>query len=150
MNPLLERYGSLAARLALAAIFVHAGWGKLVGPAGTAAYIDSKNLPVPLLLAIVAGLVELGGGLALAAGLGARWSALGLALFLVPATLLFHNPLGLEAAAAQMQQVHLYKNVAIIGGLLAIATFGAGALSFDARRAARRRPGTAGSYALGR
>jgi putative oxidoreductase len=128
------RYGSFASRLALAAIFIHSGFGKLAGPEGTAAYIAAKGLPVPLLLAVAAGLVELFGGLALVAGLGTRWAALGLALFLVPTTYFFHNPSGLDAAAAQMQAVQVYKNLAIVGGLLALASFGAGPLSLDARR----------------
>ncbi len=140
MNATLERYGSLLARLALAAIFIHGGWSKLGALDGTAAYIAAKGLPAPALAALFAALVELVGGLALAAGLGTRWAALGLALFLVPTTYLFHNPIGLEAAAAQMQQIQLFKNVAIIGGLVAIASFGAGALSLDARWQNRRAP----------
>jgi putative oxidoreductase len=133
-----QRYASLAARLALAAIFIHSGFGKLAGPEGAAGYIASKGLPAPMLLAILAGLVELGGGLLLAVGLGTRWAALGLALFLVPTTLLFHNPLGLAAAQAQMQQVQLFKNIAIFGGLLAVVTGGAPGLSIDALLGRRR------------
>jgi len=148
MNDKLHRYGALAARLALAAIFIVSGWGKLAGPEGTAAYIAAKDLPAPMLLAILAGVAELAGGLALAAGLFTRQAALGLALFLVPTTIFFHNPIGLEAAAAQMQQVQALKNVAILGGLLALATLGAGLLSVDARRSGRRRAGRPGARAL--
>lgn len=139
MTTTFERYGSLFARLALAAIFVHAGWGKLANLDGVAGYIGSKGLPAPLLLALAAGLVELLGGLALAVGLRARWAALALALFLVPTTFFFHNPIGLEAAAAQMQQIHLFKNLAIVGGLVAVASLGAGALALDVLFARPRR-----------
>jgi len=141
MNDKLHRYGALAARLALAAIFIVSGWGKLAGPEGTAAYIAAKDLPAPMLLAILAGVAELAGGLALAAGLFTRQAALGLTIF-------FHNPIGLEAAAAQMQQVQALKNVAILGGLLALATLGAGLLSVDARRSGRRAAGRPGARAL--
>ena len=143
MNRTIERYGSLLARLALAAIFIHGGWAKLGGLDGTAAYIAAQGLPAPALAALFAALVELLGGLAIALGLGTRWAALGLALFLVPTTYFFHNPAGLEGAAAQMQQIQLFKNVAIIGGLLALASFGGGSLAFDGllqgRRATRAR-----------
>ncbi|HEY3359163.1 MAG TPA: DoxX family protein [Polyangia bacterium] len=127
-----QRLGSLAARLALAAIFIVSGAGKLAGLAGTAGFIGSKGLPAPLLLAALAGIVELVGGMLLAAGLRAKWAAAALALFLVPATALFHNPAGLSGMEAQMQLIQLFKNLAIIGGLLAVVTYGAGALSLDA------------------
>jgi putative oxidoreductase len=87
--------------------------------------------------ALFAALLEFGGGLAIALGLATRWASLALALFLVPTTWLFHSPIGLEAAAAQMQWIQVYKNLAIAGGLLAFTAFGAGPLALEARR---RRP----------
>lgn len=144
MNGRLEKYGSLVARLAVAAIFIHGGWGKLGGLDGTAAYIASKGLPAPELGALFAALLELGGGLAIALGLGTRWAALALAIFLVPATAFFHNPVGLDGAAAQMQWIHVYKNLAITGGLLAFTAFGAGPLALEARARPPRQPGQLG------
>ncbi len=128
-----ERYGSLVARGSLAAIFIISGVGKLAGPAGTAAYIASKGLPAPMLLGVLAGVLELGAGALLFAGFRARYAALALALFLVPVTAIFHNPIGLGGMDAHMQVIQLLKNVAIIGGLLVVATRGAGALSLDGR-----------------
>jgi len=144
MNGRLEKYGSLVARLAVAAIFIHGGWGKLGGLDGTAAYIASKGLPAPELGALFAALLELGGGLAIALGLGTRWAALALAIFLVPATAFFHNPVGLDGAAVQMQWIHVYKNLAIAGGLLAFAAVGAGPLALEARARRPRQPGQLG------
>ena len=144
MNGKLEKYGSLLARLAVAAIFVHGGWGKLGALDGTAAYIAAKGLPAAEAGALFAALLELGGGLAIALGVGTRWAALALALFLVPATWFFHNPVGLEGAAAQMQMIHAYKNLAIAGGLLAFTAFGPGPLAFDARLRRPRQTGQLG------
>ena len=128
-----ERYGALAARLALASIFVVAGFGKLAAPEATGAYLATKGLPVPVVLAVFAGVVEFVGGLLLITGYRTRLAGLTLAAFLIPTTLLFHTSLGLPGLEAQMQQMQLLKNLAIGGGLLALATYGAGALSFDAR-----------------
>ncbi len=140
----LERYGSLVSRAALAIIFILSGFGKLAGPAAAASYIASKGLPAPTLLAVLAGITELAGGLMLLAGFRARVAALGLALFLVPTTILFHSPLGLTGMEANMQLIQVLKNLAIAGGLLSVATWGAGAFSLDARllkKTARIRPG---------
>lgn len=150
MNDQLEKYGSLVARLAIAAIFVHGGWGKLGALDGTAAYIASHGLPAAQVGALLAALLELGGGLAIALGLGTRWAALALALFLVPVTGFFHNPIGLEAAAAQMQWIQVYKNLAIAGGLLALTAFGPGPLALEARQRRRRQPGRLGFRSITR
>ena len=52
-------------------------------------------------------------------------------LFLIPATYLFHNPVGLVAQARMMQQIQLMKNLAIMGGLLMVFAFGPGPASVD-------------------
>ena len=140
----LEKYGSLVARLAVAAIFVHGGWDKLGGIEGTAAYIASQGLPAAELGARLAALLELFGGLALALGVGTRWASLALAIFLVPATWFFHSPVGLDGAAAQMQMIHVYKNLAIAGGLLAFTAFGGGSLTLEAWARRPRQPGRLG------
>ena len=144
MQDQLEKYGSLAGRLAVAAIFVHSGLGKLGDLEATAAYVAANGLPAPQLLALLAGVVELVGGVALAVGLHSRWAAAALAAFLVPATVLFHNPAGLGAAAAHLQWIHVYKNLAIAGGLLAFTAFGAGPLAVEARPRKVREPGRLG------
>lgn len=129
----LHRFGPLIARNALAAIFLVTGLMKLADPDGTAAAIASMGLPLSGVLALAAGMLELLGGAALALGLRARWAALALIGFLVPATILFHNPLGLPGPEARLQLLNLLKNLAIGGGLLAIASFGAGPSSLDRR-----------------
>jgi putative oxidoreductase len=134
----LDRYGPLAGRSALALIFIVSGLGKLADPATTGAYIASKGLPLATLLAVLAGAIEVAGGLSVVLGARARWGALALAAFLVPVTIIFHNPAGLEGMAAQMEMIQVFKNLAILGGLLTVASLGAGPVSVDSRLAARR------------
>lgn len=133
----LERFGPLASRTALAAIFLCSGVSKLADPAGTGGYIASKGLAYGAFLALCAGLLEVAGGTALLLGLKTRWGALALAAFLVPATAIFHNPSGLEGMAAQMEMIQVLKNLAIGGGLLALSSFGPGPYSLEAKLAAR-------------
>ena len=59
---------TLLARLLIAVLFVLAGIGKIKGFEGTVGYIASKGLPMPEVLAWLTIALEVGGGLALAAG----------------------------------------------------------------------------------
>ena len=135
MSNAIQNSLNLAARLALVALFLPAGLGKLTGFAGTVGYISSVGLPLPTLAAGVALVVEVVGGLALLAGFGTRIAALVLAAFTLVASFFFHAYWGVPADQAFMQQLLFFKNIAVVGGLLAIAANGAGAWSLDARRA---------------
>jgi putative oxidoreductase len=75
-----------------------------------------------------------GGGLALLLGWGTRWAALALAGFTLVASLFFHNFWAMPADQVMLQQLMFFKNIAVAGGLLVLAAFGAGALSVDAKR----------------
>ena len=125
----------LIARLLLALMFVLAGLSKFAGLAGTAGYIASKGLPLPMVLAVATAALELLGGLALIVGFQARWAALVLAGFTLVASVIFHNFWAMPADQAFMQQLMFMKNLSVAGGLLLIFAFGAGAVSLDARRA---------------
>ncbi|NYT84169.1 DoxX family protein [Pollutimonas harenae] len=125
---------NLLGRLAIVALFLPAGLSKITGFAGTVGYIGSVGLPAPTLAAIVAIIVEVGGGLALIAGYRTRLVALVLAIFTAAASFAFHTFWSLPAEQVMMQQLLFYKNIAIVGGLLILAANGAGAFSLDARR----------------
>jgi putative oxidoreductase len=128
----------LIGRVLLALMFVLAGFGKLFGGLeGTAGYIASQGLPVPMVLAVAAGVFELVAGLLLIVGWQARWAALGLALFTLVASVIFHAYWSLPADQQMMQQLMFMKNLSVVGGLLVVFAFGAGALSLDARRESR-------------
>jgi putative oxidoreductase len=127
---------ALVGRLLLALLFLPAGISKMTGFAGTAGYIASKGLPLPELGAVIAIVVEIGAGLALIVGWQTRWAAVVLVVFTLAATFIFHNFWAMPADQAFMQQLMFYKNIAVVGGLLTLAAWGAGALSLDARRAA--------------
>ncbi|WP_426342686.1 DoxX family protein [Pseudoduganella sp. S-14] len=119
----------LAGRIMMAAIFVLSGTGKIANPGATLGYIHAMGLPFPELALAGAIGIEVIGGLLLVAGLHTRPVALALAGFSVVTGLVFHS-----AIADQNQMIHLMKNLAMAGGLLQIAAFGAGSLSLDARR----------------
>jgi putative oxidoreductase len=135
MNALQNPF-ALLARLLLAALFLPAGISKISGFAGTAGYIGSVGLPMPELGAAIAIAVEVLGGIALIIGFGTRWAALALAVFTLVASFFFHAYWALPAEQQMLQQLMFMKNIGVVGGLLALAAFGAGAFSLDARRKA--------------
>jgi len=121
-------------RVLLALMFVASGFGKLTNIEGTAGYIASGGLPLATALAVLVGLLEFFGGLAIMVGLHARWAALALGLFTLLASLLFHNFWAMPADKAFVQQLMFMKNLAVAGGMFIVAALGAGPMSFDARR----------------
>ncbi len=128
-NPL-----SLAGRLLLALLFLPAGLTKIGGFAGTVGYIASKGLPLPTVGALIAIGVEVLGGLALIAGFGTRAAALVLAVFTLAATVIFHAYWAVPPEMQMVQQLMFFKNIAVVGGLLVLAAYGAGGWSVDAKR----------------
>lgn len=132
---------AVAGRVLLALMFVMAGFGKLTNIAGTAGYIASAGLPLPSVLAVLAGLLELVAGIALVVGYHARWAALALALFTLLAAAFFHQFWAVAPQQQMIQQLMFMKNLSVAGGMLMVAALGAGPLSLDSRRAAAgRRP----------
>ena len=118
---------TLIGRLGLAILFIIAGWGKISGYDGTQQYMEAMGVPGALLPLTI--ILELGGGLAIAAGLYTRWVAIALALFSFATALIFHANFG-----DAMQATSFWKNVAIAGGYLMLAVQGAGAWSIDGLR----------------
>jgi putative oxidoreductase len=130
-NPL-----ALIGRILLAILFIPAGFGKIAGFTGAVGYATAMGLPMAQVGVAIALVIELFGGLALLIGYRTRIAALLLALFTLVASFFFHAYWSLPADQQMMQQLMFFKNIAITGGLLAFAAFGAGAFSVDARRKA--------------
>ncbi|MFI5446671.1 DoxX family protein [Polaromonas sp. UC242_47] len=128
-NPL-----SLIGRLLIALMFLPAGWGKLTAFAGSVGYTASGGVPMPEVATAIALIIEIVGSLALIFGFGTRWAALALALFTLVASFFFHKYWAVPAEQVMIQQLMFFKNMAIVGGLLTLAAWGAGAWSLDAKR----------------
>lgn len=124
---------ALIGRVLIAALFIPAGFGKIGGFAGVVGYISAVGLPLPQLGAAIAIIVELGLGLLLLVGYKTRIVSIVLAVFTVATAVFFHNYWGMPADKAYVNQLMFFKNIAIAGGLLAIAAFGAGRFSLDKR-----------------
>ncbi len=157
--------GLLALRMSAGLLFAAHGFPKLFGGAGRSvsprvqqylgqgfagamerggqsnftASLTRMGVPAPRQMALVVGLTEFVGGLCLLTGFATRLSAAALAVNMVVAIKLAHWKQGLIGAASG----YMYA-LSMLGGMLAIAGSGAGALSLDHRVGgwlARRRRG---------
>ena len=117
------KYLPLAARICLSLIFLKAGISHIFGYGGTVEMMAGQGLPIPDLLLIFTIIFQILGGLSLLLGYKVKIGSILLILFLIPATLAFHNP--------TTDINGFLKNIGLIGGLLMVIYAGAGALSID-------------------
>jgi len=114
----------LIARAMLAYIFLVEGAGKIANYSGVADYMLANGVDARLLPLVI--LTELGGGLLVLFGLKTRWAAIALCGFCLLTALFIHWRAN--------EMIEVQKNVAMAGGLLALAVFGPGPWSLDERR----------------
>lgn len=132
----------LGARVLLAAMFLLAGFPKLIDPSGTAGMIAGAALPAATALAYIAGIFEVVSGLAILLGFQTKIAAFALALFCLFTAFVFHNgpivvpdfPEGANNLLTMFNGLIFWKNIAVAGGFLGLAAAGAGAYSIDGRR----------------
>ena len=113
------------------ALFLPAGLSNLTGFDGTVGYFASLGLPLATLAVVVAIIAEVLGGIALLVGFQTRIVAILLAIFTLAASITGHAFWAAPADAAFIQQLLFLKNIAVIGGLLVLASAGAGKFSID-------------------
>jgi putative oxidoreductase len=131
MNP--HGIANILGRFFLALIFLVSGYNKIMNWDGAIEHMTAFNIPWPEVLLPIAVAVEIVGALLLVLGLKAQWAALALVVFLIPTTYYFHAfwTLPSEGNERRTQMVLFLKNVAIAGGLIIVATRGAGPGSMD-------------------
>jgi putative oxidoreductase len=117
-----DKWGFALGRVFLSVIFILSGIFKLTQFSAVAGMMASKGIPLASVALVVTLLIEIGGGLLLLTGFKAQYAATIMALFLVPVTLVFHNFWAFQGQAQQEQITNFLKNLAIIGGLLAVAS----------------------------
>jgi putative oxidoreductase len=134
---------SLLGRALLAAVFIPAGFQKLMGGIeGTAGMIAGAGLPAATALAWAAAIFEVVAGIAVLVGFQTRIASLALAAFCLFTAFMFHNgpiamsdfPDAANGMLTMFNQIMMFKNIGLAGGFLVLAGLGAGAWSLDARR----------------
>lgn len=138
----MKDFVTLAGRVLLLAIFLPSAWNKATAFSATADRMADQGVPLAAATLVFALVLEIVGSLLVLLGLRARLGAAMLALFLVPVTLTMHAYWAFPPEEQMSQQVHLLKNISILGGVLMVLAHGSGRLSLDVvleRRRRRRR-----------
>jgi len=112
------------ARLLLAWLFAHEGFWLVANFNDALAGLATLGVSEPLVIATIA--LQLVAGAAIITGWQTRLAALALGLFCVATATLFHTNFEIRD-----EVLHFDKDLAIAGGLLALAICGAGAWSLD-------------------
>ncbi|MDA8382623.1 MAG: DoxX family protein [Betaproteobacteria bacterium] len=127
-----------ASRVLIALLFLIFGWEKLTNFSGTLQYMEQVGAPMPYLATLVAIVMEFFVGIAIVLGLYTRPLALLLALYTFGTAVIGHHYWTMTGMARFEGEINFYKNISIIGGLLALYVSGPGRYSIDARLAAAR------------
>jgi putative oxidoreductase len=124
-------------RILMSSVFLVFGVLKLTTFGYYVGLASGKGMPIPAASIVAAATLELLGGLAILTGFHVRVVSWILFAYLIPTSILFHNYWALQGALRATMEAHFFKNMAIMGGLLFLATWGAGPYSIDASRASK-------------
>lgn len=135
MSQSLQAPLAILGRLCLVAIFALSALSNKI-PNFSNVVQEMAAAGVPFSTVALAGAIVflLVGSVSVAVGYRARFGALLLLLFLIPATYYFHAPWRAATPADVAQQmIHLLKNLGLMGAMLLIMATGPGPGSLDAR-----------------
>jgi putative oxidoreductase len=120
------------ARILISAIFLYSGITQLMHFDATAHMLAEKGIPLAMVATVILLLIDLGGAAAIIIGWQTRLAATIQFVYLIPVTFMFHNFWAAPPELHDVQLINFLKNLGIMGGLLLLATRGAGASSVDA------------------
>lgn len=125
---------ALIARILLSSIFLVSAYAKIAEWNGSVEMMAAQGIPAPAVMLTLAVAIEGLCGLSILTGLFARAGAWLLFAYLIPVTLVFHSFWNVAPAQMNVQLVSFLKNLAIMGGLALLATYGPGRLSIGRER----------------
>ena len=118
VDRILRKHGAIVGRMLIGLLFVFSGIGIVNnGVEGFSGMIDARGLPMAVLLAWIVIAVKIVAGVCLIIGYRTAYAALALLIFTGLTALLYH---------LDLNDMNLFKNLAIMGGLLYVYVYGPG------------------------
>ena len=134
MNAMTQSWTLLLGRILIGSLFLVEGIRQVMFYAGSVGYFNKLGFPAPEAMVWLSIIIHIAGGILLIVGWRTQWVLWLLLALVVIATAMAHRFWEFDAAQYGNQLDHFLKNLAIIGGLLYVITFGAGAMSVDGRK----------------
>lgn len=115
-DTMCNKYGLKVARVFMALLFLASAYGKITNFDGTVAFMQGAGMPFATVLLVIAIIIDIVAPVLLILGKQVRHAARALILYVIIATVYFHMDF-----SDHMQMTAFLKNLALIGGLLAVA-----------------------------
>ena len=128
----------LIGRLAMGIIFFQSGFAKLAALGPFIGSLGRRGVPFPDIWGPIGAFSEFAGGALIILGLGTRYAAALIVIFVIIATAISHRYWEFSEPARSVQQGQFFKNLAIIGGAMFLFICAAGRFSLDALLLKRR------------
>ena len=125
-----EDIALLLGRLFVASMFLPSGLDKLMNFSKFVASLASKGFPYAKVWAVLGVAIEVLGPIALVVGAWSRWTAVALMIFTVVMTWATYRSAIFGMVFRQPQNPQLFKNVAVLAGLLFYFASGPGNFSW--------------------
>lgn len=114
-------------RIGIGVLFIYTGITKLLDIQGTAQFLDQLGFTPAVFWTMILLFIELAGGLLVLSGFLTRFTSIALGLVLIIAILTFN----LRNLSTTALITDMFKNIALLGGLITLFFSGPGRLSID-------------------
>ncbi len=108
----------LIGRIIYGGYLIKSSWNHFAHHKDLVGYASSKNVPMPNISVLLAGIFLLLGGLGIVFGVYVQWAVISIALFFIPVTFMMHQYWKEQDGQRMSDNVNFYKNLALLGAAL--------------------------------
>lgn len=133
MNNTIKEWGPLVGRVMISMIFLMSGMGKVFQFEAQVGYATSQGVPMASVAIALSALIEIAAVVMIVVGYKARLGAAALFLWMIPVSFMMHAFWTIaDPMSMQINMIMFMKNIAMMGAMLMIMSFGSGPKSLKA------------------